>query len=174
MMTEQFIVDFAMRSIQTTLLVSAPMLGFGLITGLVISIFQAVTSIQELTLTFIPKILAVFLALWSASAQQVQTSLGQLPGPVDVFKQASTLVDEHVAERKKELAFYERQEKRNAAKLAKDPDAKVKIRPYTGKPTFFDQILTSLITVFTGFLLASMIAIPIAVSNQGDSAPASP
>jgi flagellar biosynthetic protein FliQ len=63
-MTEQFIVDFAMNSIRTTLLVSAPMLGFGLVTGLVISIFQAVTSIQELTLTFIPKILAVFLALF--------------------------------------------------------------------------------------------------------------
>jgi len=63
-MTEQFIVDFALNSIKTTLLVSAPMLGFGLITGLVISIFQAVTSIQELTLTFIPKILAVFLALF--------------------------------------------------------------------------------------------------------------
>lgn len=63
-MTEQFIVDFAMNAIKTTLLVSAPMLGFGLITGLVISIFQAVTSIQELTLTFIPKILAVFLALF--------------------------------------------------------------------------------------------------------------
>lgn len=63
-MTEQFIVDFAMKAIKTTLLVSAPMLGFGLITGLVISIFQAVTSIQELTLTFIPKILAVFLALF--------------------------------------------------------------------------------------------------------------
>ncbi|TDJ49642.1 MAG: flagellar biosynthesis protein FliQ [Nitrospina sp.] len=63
-MTEQFIVDFAMEAIKTTLLVSAPMLGFGLITGLVISIFQAVTSIQELTLTFIPKILAVFLALF--------------------------------------------------------------------------------------------------------------
>ena len=63
-MTEQFIVDFALEAIKTTLLVSAPMLGFGLITGLVISIFQAVTSIQELTLTFIPKILAVFLALF--------------------------------------------------------------------------------------------------------------
>ncbi|NIQ00940.1 MAG: flagellar biosynthesis protein FliQ [Nitrospinaceae bacterium] len=63
-MTQQFIVDFALNSIKTTLLVSAPMLGFGLLTGLVISIFQAVTSIQELTLTFIPKILAVFLALF--------------------------------------------------------------------------------------------------------------
>ena len=63
-MTEQFIVDFALEAIKTTLLVSAPMLGFGLVTGLVISIFQAVTSIQELTLTFIPKILAVFFALF--------------------------------------------------------------------------------------------------------------
>jgi len=62
-MTQEFIVDFAMEAIKTTLLVSAPMLGFGLITGLLISIFQAVTSIQELTLTFIPKILAVFVAL---------------------------------------------------------------------------------------------------------------
>jgi flagellar biosynthetic protein FliQ len=62
-MTEGFIIDFAMESMKTTLLVSAPMLGFGLVTGLVVSIFQAVTSIQELTLTFIPKILAVFLAL---------------------------------------------------------------------------------------------------------------
>ena len=62
-MTQQFIVDFAMNSIKTTLLLSAPMLGFGLITGLAVSIFQAVTSIQEITLTFIPKILAVFLSI---------------------------------------------------------------------------------------------------------------
>lgn len=62
-MTQEFILDFAMEAIKTTLLVSAPMLVFGLITGLLVSIFQAVTSIQELTLTFIPKILAVFIAL---------------------------------------------------------------------------------------------------------------
>ena len=63
-MTQQFIVDFAMDSIKTTLLLSAPMLGFGLITGLAVSIFQAVTSIQEITLTFIPKILAVFIPFY--------------------------------------------------------------------------------------------------------------
>jgi len=57
----------------------------------------------------------------------------------------------------------QRQEKRNAAKLAKNPDAVVKIRPYTGKATFFDQILTSLLTVSTGFLIASLIAIPIGI-----------
>lgn len=62
-MTQTFIVEFAMESIKTALLLSAPMLGFGLITGLTVSIFQAVTSIQELTLTFIPKILAVFFSL---------------------------------------------------------------------------------------------------------------
>ena len=62
-MAQAFSIDFAMESIKTTLLLSAPMLGFGLITGLLVSIFQAVTSIQELTLTFIPKILAVFFSL---------------------------------------------------------------------------------------------------------------
>ena len=62
-MDQTFIVDFAMDSIKTTLLLSAPMLGFGLVTGLLVSIFQAVTSIQELTPTFIPKILAVFFSL---------------------------------------------------------------------------------------------------------------
>jgi len=107
--------------------------------------------------------LAIFLGFWSISASQVQTSLGQLPGPVAVYEQASNLVDEHMAERTKEVSFYERQEKRNAAKLEKDPQAEVKIRPYTGKPTFFDQIITSVLTVFTGFVLASLIAIPIGV-----------
>ena len=106
---------------------------------------------------------AIFLMLWSVLAAQVQTSLGQLPGPAKVWEQAMVLVDEHRAEREKESAFYERQEKRNAGKLAADPGAEVRIRPYTGAPTFFDQILTSLVTVATGFLIASLIAIPIGI-----------
>ncbi|MDT8283102.1 MAG: ABC transporter permease subunit, partial [Gammaproteobacteria bacterium] len=107
--------------------------------------------------------IALFLGFWSLSAQQVQTSLGQLPGPVAVFEQASNLLNEHIAEREKEASFNLRQEERNTAKLAKDPDAVIKDRAYTGKPTFFDQIFTSLITVFTGFVLASLIAIPIGI-----------
>ena len=106
---------------------------------------------------------ALFLWLWSLSAARIETSLGQVPGPVEVWGQATNLVAEHRAERVKEQAFYERQEKRNQAKLAEDPDARVRIRPYTGKPTFFDQILTSLWTVFSGFILASIIAVPIGV-----------
>ncbi len=105
----------------------------------------------------------LFLMLWHLSARQVQTSLGTLPGPVQTAQQFGNLVSDHWAEREKEVAFVERQEKRNAAKLAKDPDAKVKIRPYTGKPTFFDQIVTSLITVACGFFLASFIAIPAGI-----------
>lgn len=107
--------------------------------------------------------IVIFLSVWAGLATQVQTSLGQLPGPTQVWQQAMTLFDEHREERLKEKAFYERQEKRNAAKLAKNPDAKVKIRAYTGKPTFFDQILTSVLTVATGFLIASLIAIPIGI-----------
>jgi len=59
----EYVVGFAKQALEATLLVSAPMLGFGLVVGLLVSVFQAVTSIQEMTLTFIPKILAVFLAL---------------------------------------------------------------------------------------------------------------
>jgi nitrate/nitrite transport system permease protein len=112
----------------------------------------------------------LFLAMWHLSARQVETSLGTLPGPAQTYQQFSNLVVEHWAERDKENAFIERQEKRNTAKLAKNPDAKVKIRPYTGKPTFFDQIITSLITVASGFLLATVIAIPLGIIlglNQG-------
>ena len=53
-MTQEFILDFGREALQTTILVSAPMLGFGLVIGVIVSIFQAVTSIQEMTLTFIP------------------------------------------------------------------------------------------------------------------------
>jgi len=108
--------------------------------------------------------IAIFLGLWHIGAKNVQTSLGQLPGPIQVWQQAGALYQEHRAERVKEAAFFERQEKRNAAKLAKNPDAKVKIRPYTGKPTFLDQIVTSLVTVAAGFVLASLIAIPIGIA----------
>jgi len=106
----------------------------------------------------------LFLGLWSAMAAQVNTSLGTLPGPSQVWAQTVNLYAEHQEERAKEVAFYERQEKRNAKKLEKNPDAKIKVRPYTGKPTFFDQILTSLYTVFAGFLLASIIAIPLGIA----------
>ena len=107
--------------------------------------------------------IVLFLTIWGGLAAQVNTSLGQLPGPTQVWQQTMTLFDEHKEERQKEKLFYERQQKRNAVKLAKNPDANIKIRDYTGKPTFFDQIITSVLTVATGFLIASLIAIPIGI-----------
>jgi flagellar biosynthetic protein FliQ len=61
-MTQEFIVEMAKKSLEITILVSAPMLGFGLVIGVAVSIFQAVTSIQEMTLSFIPKIVGVMVA----------------------------------------------------------------------------------------------------------------
>lgn len=62
-MTPEFVISFAQEAIKVTILVSMPMLGFGLAVGLLIAVFQAVTQIQEMTLTFVPKILVVLMAL---------------------------------------------------------------------------------------------------------------
>ncbi|MCP4118226.1 MAG: flagellar biosynthesis protein FliQ [Desulfobacteraceae bacterium] len=62
-MTPEFVIEFAKQAIILTIYLSMPMLGLGLAAGLIISIFQAVTSIQEMTLSFVPKIIAVFLGL---------------------------------------------------------------------------------------------------------------
>lgn len=108
--------------------------------------------------------LAVFALAWAALAPQVQTSLGAIPGPAQVADQAGALWDEHVAERARADEFYARQEARNEAILARDPNADVRVRAYTGRPTFVDQIGTSLKTVFLGFLLASIVAIPLGIT----------
>ena len=104
-----------------------------------------------------------FLALWNVLAAGVQTSLVAIPGPLEVFSEAKGLVTEHQRERQKALAFYERQEKRNAATLAEDPTAEVHIRSWTGKPTYLDQIVTSLFTVFTGFAIGTLVAVPLGI-----------
>lgn len=105
----------------------------------------------------------VFLLLWSAVASRIDTSLGTLPGPVAVGKEVGSLYQNYREEREKAKAFYKRQEDRNAKKLAENPDADVKIRAYTGKPTYLDQIFTSLKTVFLGFLIASLVAVPLGI-----------
>ncbi|GAB3478034.1 ABC transporter permease [Marinomonas epiphytica] len=104
-----------------------------------------------------------FMLLWQVGASKVDTSLGKFPGPVVVLEQWNSLVADHQRERNKETSFYERQEKRIADRQAKDPSYVAKIREYTGKPTFFDQIFTSLYTVLAGFGLATLIAIPVGI-----------
>lgn len=62
-MTPEFVIGFARQSIELALLISMPMLGIGLFVGVFVSIIQAATQIQEMTLSFIPKVIAIFVAL---------------------------------------------------------------------------------------------------------------
>ncbi|RZB34922.1 MAG: flagellar biosynthetic protein FliQ [Desulfobacteraceae bacterium Eth-SRB1] len=62
-MTVDLVIGLAAEAIKVTLLLAAPMLSVGLVIGLIVSIFQAVTQIQEMTLTFVPKIVAVMVSL---------------------------------------------------------------------------------------------------------------
>ncbi len=62
-MTPELIMKIAQSSVYTILLVTAPALGIGLLVGLIVSIFQATTQIQEQTLAFIPKIVSILIAL---------------------------------------------------------------------------------------------------------------
>ena len=107
--------------------------------------------------------LVVFLALWAAVAPRIQTSLGAVPGPAQVAEQAQTLWLDHFNERRKRSEFYERQDKRNAERLAEDPSFQPRQFEWTGKPTYLDQIITSLVTVFFGFVLATVVAVPLGI-----------
>jgi nitrate/nitrite transport system permease protein len=84
-----------------------------------------------------------FLLLWAVLAPLVQTSLGTLPGPGDVWAAFLGLMDE------------------NAAARVAASEAVAAGSTYTGPPTFVDQIFTSLQTVGAGFILASLVAVPL-------------
>jgi len=62
-MTPEFVIDFCRRAMEMVLLLALPMLAVGMVVGLAVSVFQATTSIQEMTLQFIPKILLISITL---------------------------------------------------------------------------------------------------------------
>ncbi len=105
----------------------------------------------------------VFVGFWHMAAPQVDTSLGSFPGPAQVWEQAGQLWQEHANQRERADKFIAMQEERNARILADNPEAEVKIRSYPGAPTFPDQIITSLITVLAGFVVATAIAVPLGI-----------
>jgi nitrate/nitrite transport system permease protein len=104
-----------------------------------------------------------FLLVWQFTSNNVVTSLGNFPGPAEVSIQFKNLIAQHNEERDNVAERYERQKLRNEKKLANNPDANVTWRTYESRITFFDQILTSLLTVMCGFIVASIIAIPIGI-----------
>jgi len=99
----------------------------------------------------------VFLALWAVLAPRVDTSLGALPGPVEVAEQGVALYDDFQATQAAKAEFYTAQDERNASL----PEAQRRYFDYAGAPTFLDQILTSLKTVALGFVLATLVAVPL-------------
>ena len=105
----------------------------------------------------------VFLGMWQVGASHVHTSLGTLPGPVAVMKQAGNLYQEYQNEKERETAFHERQIERKARFLAENPGQTFDEIKYTGQPTYLDQIFTSLYTVFIGFMLGTIIAVPLGI-----------
>ena len=62
-MTPEMVMNLVRQGLEVTILVSAPLLLTALVTGLLVSVFQAATQINEMTLSFIPKLLAIFVAL---------------------------------------------------------------------------------------------------------------
>lgn len=74
-MTPEFVVDLGQNAVRTVLMISAPMLISGLLIGLLVSIFQAATQINEQTMTFIPKIVAVLVSLIVAAPWIIQVMI---------------------------------------------------------------------------------------------------
>jgi nitrate/nitrite transport system permease protein len=105
-----------------------------------------------------------FLAVWAQLAPQVQTSLGAVPGPAQVWEQVGVLHSDYLRETEKKDAFMARQDVRNDKLIAQGKPDKVKHREYTGAPTYYSQIWTSIQTVFFGFLIGTIIAVPIGIA----------
>ena len=76
MITQEAVLDITREAIYTTIITSAPLLLISLIVGLIVSIFQTVTSIQEQTLTFVTKIIAIFLVMMLCGSWMLDTMSG--------------------------------------------------------------------------------------------------
>ncbi|MES1990930.1 MAG: ABC transporter permease [Pseudomonadota bacterium] len=115
---------------------------------------------------FVPLIgIALFLVAWGVLAPQVTTSLGAIPGPAQVWEQAESLAHDYASQRQRQADFYARQDARNAEFIAQGEADRVRHHDYTGQPTYIDQILTSLKTVGLGFLIATLIAVPVGIAS---------
>ncbi len=84
-MTGPEVLDIARQGIWTLILIAAPPMVVGLLVGVVIALFQALTQIQEMTLVFVPKILAIFIALLLAlpfMAQTLESYMARIAGHI--------------------------------------------------------------------------------------------
>lgn len=87
-MTDVTVIILLRDALTTTILVASPVLGTGMLVGLIVSIFQTTTSIQEQTLTFVPKVVAIFLSIILAGAWMIHTLVNYT---LRLFTQISSL-----------------------------------------------------------------------------------
>ena len=106
--------------------------------------------------------IAGFLMLWATLAPTVQTSLGAIPGPSQVWTEAVNLHEDAVAKGESRAKFEAQVEQLNERRIAQGKEPVV--REYTGAPSYYSQIWTSIKTVFFGFLIASAVAIPLGIA----------
>ncbi|MBS1302003.1 ABC transporter permease [Loktanella sp. SALINAS62] len=107
--------------------------------------------------------IAVFLMLWATLAPRVVTSLGAIPGPAAVWQEARGLHEDAAVKWEKQAVFEDRLDQRNQRLIEAGRADEVKDIAFTGAPTYYGQIWTSIKTVFFGFLIASVIAIPLGI-----------
>lgn len=122
----------------------------------------------------------LFLAGWSVASANIMTKYGNLPAPADVWHQAQVLVTAHFENEAAKAAYYDEQATKaaelraaasvlsqrgstRAAERLLDRAKTAEAAKYSSSPSYIDQILTSLKTVFAGFIVASLIAVPIGV-----------
>ncbi|MEM6693742.1 MAG: ABC transporter permease [Pseudomonadota bacterium] len=106
--------------------------------------------------------IAAFLGLWATLAPQVQTSLGAIPGPTQVWEQAVNLHEDAQAKAQSRADFEAKVAQLNERRIeqGKEPVQ----RAYTGAPSYYAQIWTSIQTVFFGFLIATVVAVPLGIA----------
>ncbi|WP_136634868.1 ABC transporter permease [Pseudooceanicola onchidii] len=108
--------------------------------------------------------IALFLALWSNLAPRVQTSLGAVPGPSQVWTEVVNLHQDAQDKAAKKAKFEDMVAKRNEKLIAAGKEDQVKMVAYTGAPSYYQQIWTSIKTVFFGFLIATVVAVPLGIA----------
>ncbi|MEM9607812.1 MAG: ABC transporter permease [Actinomycetota bacterium] len=111
--------------------------------------------------SLVPPVLGIggFIVLWAIFAARIDTSLGTLPGPGEVWDAGVGLWDAFLASREEEQAFYAAQEATNVQRVADGLPPQNFV--FNGPVTFVDQIWTSLRTVMLGFAIGTFIAVPI-------------
>jgi len=103
-----------------------------------------------------------FLVLWGVLAPQVQTSLGAVPGPAQVWEQAVNLHEDAVRKGDARAKFQAQVAALNERRAENGQEPVT--RAYTGAPSYYQQIWTSIATVFFGFLIATAVAVPLGIA----------